>query len=63
LQLGSNQSDTQEDPFFCFFHRTFLKIIFAYRTNATFGFASTHKADPSAKPKEPILPNIPIKKA
>jgi len=30
----------------------FLKTILASRTNGTFGFTPTHKADPSAKPKE-----------
>jgi hypothetical protein len=35
----------------------FLKTILALRTNGTFGFAPTHKADPSAKPKEPFFAN------
>jgi len=38
----------------------FLKTILASRTSGTFGFAPTHKADPSAKPKEPIS-NRPVK--
>ena len=33
----------------------FLKTILASRTSGTFGFAPTHKADPSAKPKPPLL--------
>lgn len=41
--------------FLFFFHRTFLKTILASRTSGTFGFAQTHKADPSAKPKEPLF--------
>ncbi|MBL0308626.1 MAG: hypothetical protein IPP77_02740 [Bacteroidetes bacterium] len=51
------EADTQVCPmFFIFFpHRTFLKTIFASRTSGTFGFAPTHKASPSAKPKEPLF--------
>jgi len=33
----------------------FLKTILASRTSGTFGFAPTHKSDPSAKPKEPLF--------
>lgn len=33
----------------------FLKFLLASRTNGTFGFAPTHRAFPSAKPKEPFL--------
>ena len=33
----------------------FLKFLLANRTSGTFGFAPTHKADPSAKPKEPLF--------
>jgi hypothetical protein len=33
----------------------FLKFLLANRTNGTFGFAPKHKADPSAKPKEPLF--------
>jgi len=41
---------------FLFFpHRTFLKTILANRTSGTFGFAPTHEANPSAKPKEPLF--------
>jgi hypothetical protein len=35
----------------------FLKTILASRTNGTFAFAPTHKANPSAKPKEPFFAN------
>jgi len=38
----------------------FLKFLLVSRTSGTFGFAPTHKADPSAKPKEPLLTNAPI---
>jgi hypothetical protein len=33
----------------------FLKTFLASRTSGTFGFAPTHKADPSAKPKESLF--------
>ncbi len=35
----------------------FLKTILASRTNGTFAFAPTHKADPSVKSKEPFFAN------
>ena len=35
----------------------FLKTILASRTNGTFAFALKHKADPSAKAKEPFFAN------
>ena len=38
----------------------FLKTILASRTNGTFAFAPTHKADPSAKAKEPFFPTAPL---
>jgi hypothetical protein len=38
----------------------FLNFFLANRTSGTFGFALTHKADPSAKPKEPLIPYAPI---
>jgi len=41
--------------FLFFSHRTFLKTIFASRTNGTFGFAPTAQADTQAKPKEPFF--------
>jgi hypothetical protein len=43
------------DVFYFFSHRTFLKPILANRTSGTFGFAPTHKANLSAKPKEPLF--------
>ena len=46
---------SRPDVFYFFSHRTFLKTILASRTSGTFGFAPTHKADPSAKPKEPLF--------
>jgi hypothetical protein len=33
----------------------FFNSILASRTNGTFGFAPTHKADPLPKPKEPFF--------
>jgi hypothetical protein len=35
----------------------YLKTILAIRTNDTFAFAPTHKADPSTKAKEPFFAN------
>jgi len=49
------------DVFYFFPHRTFLKTILASRTSGTFGFAPTHKANASAKPKEPFFATAPIK--
>ena len=46
---------SRPDVFYFFSHRTFLKTILARRTSGTFGFAPKHKADPSAKPKEPLF--------
>lgn len=45
----------QPNVFYFFPDRTFLKTILAHRTSGTFGFAPTHKATPSAKPKEPLF--------
>jgi hypothetical protein len=53
-QLVSRHS-SRPDVFYFFPHRTFLKTILASRTSGTFGFAPTHKANPSAKPKEPLF--------
>lgn len=39
----------------------FLKFLLASRTRGTFGFAPTHKANPSVKPKEPLLANALMK--
>ena len=46
---------SRSDVFYFFSHRTFLKTILASHTSGTFGFAPTHKANPSAKPKEPLF--------
>jgi len=44
---------------FLFFSTThFFKTILASRTNGTFAFAPTLKADPSAKSKEPFFANL-----
>gem|GEM_PF-2674746 len=43
------------DVFYFFPHRIFLKTILASRTSGTFGFAPTHEANASAKPKEPLF--------
>ena len=43
--------------FLLFFNAHFLKSISASRTNGTFAFALKHKADPSAKAKEPFFAN------
>ena len=68
--ISTKRTDFQTDRVLLFGHVTeeqekanlshFLKFIFANRTSGTFGFALTHKADPSAKPKEPLLPYAPI---
>jgi hypothetical protein len=50
-----NRHADQRYVFYFFSHRTFLKTILASRTSGTFGFAPTHKASPSAKPKEPLF--------
>jgi hypothetical protein len=50
-----SRHSSRPDVFYFFPHRTFLKTILAHRTSGTFGFAPTHKADPSAKPKEPLF--------
>jgi hypothetical protein len=50
-----SRHSSRPDVFYFFSHRTFLKTILASRTSGTFGFAPTHKANPSAKPKEPIF--------
>jgi len=38
----------------------FFNSILVSRTSGIFGFAPTHKADPSAKPKEPLLATAPM---
>ncbi len=57
IQTGQRVSrhSSRPDVFYFFSHRTFLKTILASRTSGTFGFAPTHKANPSAKPKEPLF--------
>jgi len=50
-----SRHSSRPNVFYFFSHRTFLKTILASRTSGTFGFASTHKADPTAKPKEPLF--------
>jgi len=50
-----NRLADQPYVFYFFPHRTFLKTILASRTSGTFGFAPTHKANASAKPKEPLF--------
>ena len=50
-----SRHSSRPDVFYFFAHRTFLKTILASRTSGTFGFAPTHKANPSAKPKEPLF--------
>ena len=54
-----SQHSSLPDVFYFFPHRTFLKTILASRTNGTFAFAPTHKADPSAKAKEPFFATAP----
>jgi len=57
IQTGQrvNRHSSRPEVFYFFSHRTFLKTILASRTSGTFGFAPTHKASPSAKPKEPLF--------
>jgi hypothetical protein len=50
-----SRHSSRPDVFYFFSHRTFLKPFLASRTCGTFGFAPTHKAEPSAKPKEPLF--------
>jgi len=59
IQTGEQVTRHSSRPyvFYFFSHRTFLKPILASRTSGTFRFALTHKADPSAKPKEPLFPD------
>ena len=55
-----SRHSSRPDVFYFFPHRTFLKTILASRTNGTFGFAPTRKANPSAKPKEPFFANAQV---
>ncbi len=50
-----SRHSSRPDVFYFFFHRTFFKTILASRTSGTFGFAPTHEANASAKPKEPLF--------
>jgi hypothetical protein len=50
-----SRNSSQPDVFYFFPHRIFFKTILASRTSGTFGFAPPHKANPSAKPKEPLF--------
>jgi len=56
-QMNNQTADTKVNAsvflFFC--QRTFFKNNFCQRTNGTFAFAPTHKANPSAKAKEPFF--------
>jgi hypothetical protein len=57
-KLNSKLVPTRQPNASCFIFFAdphFLKTILARRTSGTFGFAPTHKADPSAKPKEPLF--------
>jgi hypothetical protein len=51
----TGQRVSRPDVLYFLPNRNFLKTILASRTSGTFGFAPTHKADPSAKPKEPLF--------
>ncbi len=63
--ISTNQTDKQADRVLLCRQVTigkekahpshFLKFLFGSRTNGTFGFAPIQKADPSAKPKEPLF--------
>ncbi len=58
-QLNRQTADrTANASVFLFFPTAhFLKTILASRTNGTFAFAPTHKANPLAKAKEPFFAN------
>jgi hypothetical protein len=55
IQTADPKANASVFLFFSTAH--FLKTILARRTNGTFAFAPTHKADPSAKAKEPFFAN------
>lgn len=55
LTRQESRHTSQPYVFYFFSHRTFFKTILASRTNGTFAFAPTHKANPSAKSKEPLF--------
>lgn len=62
-QMNGQMNHQTADPkanasvFLFFPHAHFFKTILASRTNGTFAFAPTHKANPSAKAKEPFFAN------
>ena len=64
VQMNHQTADPKANAFVLLFFPTahFLKTILARRTNGTFAFAPTHKADPSAKAKEPFFANAPTNK-
>jgi hypothetical protein len=55
IQTADPKANASVFIFFSTAH--FLKTILASRTNGTFAFAPKHKADPSAKAKEPFFAN------
>jgi hypothetical protein len=61
-QMNHQTADPKANASVFLFFSTahFLKTILVSRTNGTFAFAPTHKADPSAKAKEPFFANAPI---
>jgi hypothetical protein len=62
-EKGNHQTaDPKADASLFLFFPTahFFKTILASRTNGTFAFTPKHKADPSAKPKEPFFASAPI---
>ncbi len=50
-----SQHSSRPDVFYFFSSPHFSKTILASRTSGTLGFAPTPKANPSAKPKEPLF--------
>jgi hypothetical protein len=58
-QMNHQTADPRANASVFLFFSTahFLKTILASRTNGTFAFAPKHKADPSAKAKEPFFAN------
>jgi len=57
--MNHQTADPKAKAFVFLFFPTahFLKTILASRTSGTFTFATKHKADPLAKPKEPFFAN------
>ena len=56
-QMNQQTADPRANASVFLFFPTahFFKTILASRTNGTFAFAPTHKADPSVKAKEPFF--------